>query len=138
MPVSRSAAERVAADRIELRGLRVIGTHGVLPEEHQRGQPFEVDVDIGADLAGAGRSDDLADTVDYGAVAAAVAAVVAGPHADLLERLAESIVEAVWAVGGPLAEEVAVTVRKLRPPVPLDLASSAVRIVRRRVDRSTW
>lgn len=138
MPVSRSAAEGVAADRIELRGLRVVGTHGALPEEHQRGQPFEVDVDIGADLAGAGRSDDLADTIDYGAVAAAVAAAVAGPHADLLERLAERIVDAVWAVGGPLAEEVTVTVRKLRPPVPLDLASSAVTIVRRRVDRSTW
>ncbi|MDQ2728881.1 MAG: dihydroneopterin aldolase [Actinomycetota bacterium] len=136
MPVSRSAAEPVAADRIELRGLRVIGTHGALPEEHQRGQPFEVDVDIGADLAGAGRSDDLADTIDYGVVAGAVAAAVDGPHATLLEHLAERVVDAVLAVAGPLAEEVTVTVRKLRPPVALDLASSAVTIVRRRADRS--
>ncbi|MDQ2725401.1 MAG: dihydroneopterin aldolase [Actinomycetota bacterium] len=135
--MSRSAAERVAADRIELRGLRVIGTHGTLPEERQRGQPFEVDLDIRADLASAGRSDDLADTIDYATVATAVAAAVAGPHADLLERLAERIVDAVWAVAGPLAEEVTVTVRKLRPPVALDLAASAVTIVRHRVDRST-
>lgn len=136
MPLSPSAAERVAADRIQLRGLRAVGTHGALPEEHERGQPFEVDLDIGADLAAAGRSDDLADTIDYGAVAAAVAAVMGGPHADLLEHLAERIAEAVLAVAGPLAEEVTVTVRKLRPPVALDLASSAVTIVRRPTDRS--
>ena len=68
-------------DRIELRGLRIVGTHGVLPEERQRSQPFEVDLDIVADLSRASASDDLEDTVDYGAVAAAVAAVVSGPHA---------------------------------------------------------
>ena len=44
-------------DHIELRGLRAVGTHGVLPEEHQRGQPFEVDLDVEVDLAAAGRSD---------------------------------------------------------------------------------
>ncbi len=55
-------------DRIELRGLRALGTHGVLPEEQERPQPFEVDLDLEVDLRRAGRSDDLADTVDYGAV----------------------------------------------------------------------
>jgi dihydroneopterin aldolase/2-amino-4-hydroxy-6-hydroxymethyldihydropteridine diphosphokinase len=127
----------VAGDRIELRGLRAVGTHGALPEERRRAQPFEVDLDIVADLAGAGSSDDLADTIDYGAVAGAVAAVLGGPHADLLEHLAERIVDAVWTAAGPLAEEVTVTVRKVRPPVPIDLASAAVRIVRRPVDRSS-
>ena len=46
-------------DRIELRGLRVLGTHGVLPEERERAQPFEVDLDIDADLRPAGVSDAL-------------------------------------------------------------------------------
>jgi dihydroneopterin aldolase len=119
-------------DRIGLRGLRVVGTHGVLPEEHQRAQPFEVDVDIAADLSAAGRSDDLADTIDYGAVTEAVAAVVVGDHADLLEHLAQRIVDATLAVAGPKAREVTVTVRKLRPPVPADLAVSEVSIRRGR------
>ncbi|MST34719.1 dihydroneopterin aldolase, partial [Acidimicrobiaceae bacterium USS-CC1] len=82
------------ADRIELRGLRVLGTHGVLPEERSRPQPFEIDLDVFADLRVAGRSDDLADTIDYGAVATAAAAAVEGPHADLLEHLAERVAEA--------------------------------------------
>jgi dihydroneopterin aldolase len=119
-------------DRIELRGLRVLGTHGVLVEERQRAQPFEVDVDIETSLEAAGRSDDLADTIDYGAVSLAVAAAVAGPHADLIEHLAARIVDAVFAAAGPRALAVGVTVRKLRPPVPVDLATAAVTITRPR------
>jgi dihydroneopterin aldolase/2-amino-4-hydroxy-6-hydroxymethyldihydropteridine diphosphokinase len=117
-------------DRIELRGLRAVGTHGVLPEERDRAQPFEVDVDIDADLRPAGSSDALGDTVDYGAVAGAAAGVVAGPHADLMEHLAERIAAAVLAAAGPRARSVTVTVRKLRPPVAVDMASAAVRITR--------
>ncbi|HEY3811318.1 MAG TPA: dihydroneopterin aldolase, partial [Acidimicrobiales bacterium] len=69
-------------DRILLRGLHLVGTHGVLPEERERAQPFEVDLDLAVDTRAAGRSDALADTVDYGAVAEAAAAVITGPHAD--------------------------------------------------------
>ena len=37
-------------DRIEIRGLRVLGVHGLLPEERDRPQPFEVDLDLVLDL----------------------------------------------------------------------------------------
>src|SRR5688500_134166 len=107
-------------DHIHLRGLRVTGTHGVLPEERARSQPFEVDVDIEADLSAAGASDDLADTVDYGAVVSAVAAVVRDESHRLLERLATRIAEEVLAVDDRI-EAVTVVVDKLRPPVPTDL-----------------
>jgi dihydroneopterin aldolase len=117
-------------DQIELRGLRVAGVHGALPEERTRAQPFEVDLDIVADLAGAGQSDTLADTVDYGAVTAAVAKVVSGERFQLLERLAERIAEVV--LEDPRAVSVTVAVRKLRPPVPVDLATAGVRITRDR------
>jgi dihydroneopterin aldolase len=102
----------------------------VLEAERRSAQPFEVDLDIDLDMAAAGRSDDLADTVDYGAISEAVAAVVAGPHADLMEHLAERIAAAVLACAGPRASSVTVTLRKLRPPVPVDLASAGVRITR--------
>ncbi len=57
-------------------GLRELGVHGVLPEEQSRPQPFEVDVELEVDLANAGQSDDLDDTVDYSAVSEAVSRVV--------------------------------------------------------------
>jgi dihydroneopterin aldolase len=118
----------VTSDRIELRGLRAVGTHGVLAEEQARAQPFEVDLDLDADLAVAGRSDDLADTVDYGALAERVARVVTAERHALLERLAERIAET--ALADARVRSVTVTVRKLRPPVPVDLASAGVRVVR--------
>jgi 7,8-dihydroneopterin aldolase/epimerase/oxygenase len=117
-------------DRIELRGLRILGTHGVLPEERERSQPFEVDLDLDVDLSKAGRSDALGDTIDYGAIAEAVAGVVGGTHSDLLENLAERIAGAALEAGAPLAAGVTVTVRKLRPPVPVDLASAGVTVRR--------
>ncbi|MGI8492171.1 MAG: dihydroneopterin aldolase [Acidimicrobiales bacterium] len=121
---------RSGADRIELKGLRVVGTHGALPEERDRAQPFEVDLLLVADLSAAAASDRLAETVDYGALCAAVERVLQGPHVELLEHLAARIVGEVLAVAAPLTTEVTVTVRKLRPPVPLDLASAAVTITR--------
>jgi dihydroneopterin aldolase len=121
---------RSESDRIELRGLRLLGTHGVLPEEKERAQPFEIDLDIDLDLTGAGRTDSLVDTVDYGAVAEAVAGVVGGPHSDLLENLAERIAGAALQAASPLASGVTVTVRKLRPPLPVDMASAGVTVRR--------
>jgi FolB domain-containing protein len=120
----------LAGDRIELRGLRVAGICGVLPEEQARTQPLEIDLDLEADLAPAGATDDLARTVDYGAVTEAVERVVAGERFALLERLAERVAEVVLAE--PLVEAVTVAVRKLRPPVPQHLATSGVRIRRER------
>lgn len=127
-----------ASDLIELRGLRALGCHGVLEEEKQRAQPFEVDLDLEVDLFSAGRSDAIGDTVDYGAVAEAVRDVVQGGHSDLLEHLADRIARATVAAadrtGGPAVRSVTVTVRKLRPPVAVDVASAGVRIRRRRED----
>jgi dihydroneopterin aldolase len=122
------------ADRIELRGLRALGRCGVLPEEVDRAQPLEVDLDLSLSLAAAGASDDLADTVDYGAVCAAVEATITAGHVNLLEHLVALLAEAVLAVDARIAG-VDVAVRKLRPPVPQHLASSGVRIHRQRSAR---
>ncbi|MFN8017086.1 MAG: dihydroneopterin aldolase [Acidimicrobiales bacterium] len=116
-------------DLIELRGLRFAAIVGALPEERDRVQPIEVDLDVEADLAPSGASDDLADTIDYGALCDAVAAVVSGGAPQLLEQLAEAIAAAVLDVDAR-ASAVTVAVRKLRPPVPHQLATSGVRIRR--------
>ncbi len=117
-------------DRIELRGLRLLGTHGALPAEETVAQPFEVDLEVFADLSGAGRSDQLAHTADYGALCEAVRTVIEGPHVALLERLAEKVARAVMLAGGPVVCGVGVAVRKLRPPVPFQLLSAGVSVYR--------
>ncbi len=118
-------------DRIEIADLRVMGVHGVLPEERQRSQPFSVDIVVLVDTGAAQQSDDLADTVDYGALAQAAADVVSGRSYRLLEALAGRLASALLIVD-PRIEAVEVTVRKLRPPLPLDVGSAGVRARRTR------
>jgi dihydroneopterin aldolase len=121
-----------SGDRIELRGLRASGVHGVLPEERTRAQPFELDLDLAVDLAPAAASDRLADTVDYGGIAQLAARVVteSAPH-DLLESLAGAVADAVLAVD-PRLDAVTVSLKKLRPPLAVDVGTVGVTITRGR------
>jgi dihydroneopterin aldolase len=118
-------------DRIEIRDLRVMGVHGVLPEERDRAQPFAVDIVAWVDMEQAQHSDDLADTVDYGALAQVAADVVGGRSYRLLEALAGRLAGALLIVD-PRIEAVEVAVRKLHPPLALDVASTGVRVRRAR------
>jgi len=118
-------------DRIEIRDLRVVGVHGVLPEERERAQPFSVDIVAWVDMVAAQRSDALADTVDYGALAQTAADVVGQRSFQLLEALAGRLAEALLITDSRL-EAVEVTVRKVRPPLALHVASTGVRVLRSR------
>ena len=118
------------ADLIELRGLRATGFCGALPEEQERRQPFQVDLDVEADLSAAAASDRLDDTIDYGALCATIQAVFDDERFVLLERLAARLIEVVMA--DPRVDAVTVSVTKLRPPVPHQLESSGVRLRRTR------
>lgn len=117
-------------DRIQLRGLVASGYCGALPEEQQRPQPLEVDIDLHLDLTAAAQSDALHDTVDYGALCAMVERVIVTERFTLLERLAERVAEV--SLADERATEVAVTVRKLRPPVSQQLATAGVHLERKR------
>ncbi len=120
----------VPGDRIEFRGLHVLAICGALPEERDRPQPLEMDLDVEADLGDAADSDRLEDTVDYARVVGAASRVAHGGRFVLLEHLALRIAEEVLAQPGVTG--VTVAVRKLRPPVPEQLASAGVRLTRRR------
>jgi dihydroneopterin aldolase len=111
---------------ISIVGVREMGTHGVLPEEQLWSQPFEVDLELEVDVTKASASDDLADTVDYGAVAEAVSRVVAEERFALLEKLAARIGEVCKS--DPRVQSATVTVRKLHPPVRALLDHVAVRV----------
>ncbi len=77
------------------------------------------------------RSDDLSDTVDYGALAQVAADVVAGLSYQLLEALAGRLADALLITDSRIVS-VEVTVRKLRPPLPLQVATTGVRVTRSR------
>ena len=122
----------MARDHIYINGLRLMALVGVLPHEREALQPLQVDVDLEVDLSEAGITDNLDDTANYGAISQAIAEVVRESTDILLERLAARIADRVLHFDH--VEVANVTLTKLRPPIPEDLVSSAVRIVRSRVD----
>ena len=102
-------------DQIRLTGIRATGKHGVLDFEHERAQTFVVDATLFLDLAAAGSSDDLNDTVDYGAIAKGIVAIIEGEHVDLIEKLANRIVGMI--LGFPAVCRTQVTVHKPNAPI---------------------
>jgi dihydroneopterin aldolase len=117
-------------DRIELRGLTVRGHHGVFSHERTDGQEFVVDVTVWIDLDRAAASDHLTDTLDYGALAARVADIVAGPARNLIETVAAEIADDV--MGDQRVHAVEVVVHKPQAPIPLAFNDIAVTIRRSR------
>jgi dihydroneopterin aldolase/2-amino-4-hydroxy-6-hydroxymethyldihydropteridine diphosphokinase len=119
-------------DKIEITGLRVMTLVGVLAHERESPQPLEFDIVLEGDLRDAGASDDLADTAHYGLVTERAAAIARESKDELLERLVHRIAED--ALTFDRVEAVEVVVRKLRPPIPEDVQTSAIRIRRTRAD----
>lgn len=112
-------------DRIELTGLRVRGHHGVFDHERRDGQDFLIDITVWLDLRPAAVSDDLADTVDYGALAQLAHQIVAGPPRDLIETVGAEIADRIMN-DDPRIAACEVTVHKPSAPIPLTFDDVAV------------
>lgn len=116
-------------DRIDLTGIEVFARHGVFDFEKERAQMFRVDLTLYLDLAPAGNSDDLADTVDYGAIASEVREVVGGESHQLIETVADRVARV--ALADDRVTRAVVTIHK--PDAPVDVALSDVSVT---IDRS--
>ncbi len=121
-------------DRISLTGLTVRGNHGVLDFERADGQDFVIDVELELDTRTAAASDALADTVHYGELAEALAAVVAGEPVNLLETLAEQLGRVCLA--DARVQAATVTVHKPQAPIALSFGDVAVTIRRQRAEHA--
>ena len=116
------------ADRIELRGLKVRGNHGVFDHERVDGQDFVVDITVWLDLRMAAASDELSDTLDYGTLAKRAADIVAGPPRNLIETVSAEIADDIMADERLHAVEVVVH----KPSAPIPLTFDDVAVVARR------
>lgn len=103
-------------DFIQLTGIRCYGYTGYLPEERFLGQWFEVDLRMGVDLAAAGQSDRIDDTLDYRSVIAAVKEIISTAKFDLVEKLAETIMAQVLAFDQ--VQQVELKLHKPAAPIP--------------------
>lgn len=117
-------------DAITLTGLRAFGYHGVFDFERRDGQEFVVDLVVALDMRPAAASDDVAHTVDYGALATGVVAIVTGEPLNLIETLAERI--AGFVLEHPLVAATTVTVHKPSAPITTAFQDVSVSVSRER------
>lgn len=122
-----------ARDRIIVERLAVFAHHGVLPEEQKNGQRFFVTLDCTVDLRDAGRSDDLADSVNYAELAGRAAAIAGSRRFFLIEALAEAIAEDALATFARI-ETISVRIDKPSAPIQALLDGVAVIVTRGRDD----
>ena len=119
------------SDRILLEGMIFEGTHGVHPEEQRTAQPFEVDVELALNLQPAGLADELSLTADYARVFEACRQVVESTRFNLIEALAEAIIEELLA-GFPVVDAVTVRIRKPKVDLGGPFRTAGIEIRRKR------
>jgi dihydroneopterin aldolase len=119
------------ADQIILKGIQFYGYHGVPDAEQETGHRYAVDLVLQTDIAAAAASDEVAETIDYGAVARDVLTLGTSRRFRLIETLADAI-SAQLLRSQPRIEAVTVRVQKLLPPIPGVVEYAAVEITRRR------
>jgi 7,8-dihydroneopterin aldolase/epimerase/oxygenase len=103
-------------DVIQLTGIRCYGYTGYLQEEQILGQWFEVDLRMAVDLAPAGKSDTIDDTLDYRSVIAAVKEIISTARFALVEKLAEKIITTV--LDFDKVQQVELKLHKPAAPIP--------------------
>lgn len=116
-------------DLIMLRGVALQALIGVYDWERTAPRPLTVDLALGVDLAPAGDSDAVADTVDYAAVTALLETVCAAEQPQLLEALAARLVRALLETFQTVQ---AVTLTVHKPGILPQVQDVAIRIYRER------
>lgn len=119
-------------DRIFIRDLEVCCIIGTMPHERVQGQKVVLNIELECDLRPAGRSDELADTVDYCGIRDELQAALGVSQDQLIERLAQRAAT-ICLAHAPVS---AVTITLDKPGALTGARSVAVRIRRERESRS--
>lgn len=115
-------------DSIGIHDLRVQTRVGVTDEERASYRPVMINIWLGTDIRAAGRSDELADTIDYSTVLRRVSEMVGSGEFGLIEHIAERVASLLLQEIG--ADSVKVEIIKERPPVEQDVRAVSVTIER--------
>ncbi len=88
-------ARTTISDRLSVRSMVCMCRIGVTEEERSRPQKLEIDLDLYSDLEAAGRSGDVAQTIDYLDVTSEVRAHLESTTFHLIEAAARTILDRV-------------------------------------------
>jgi len=113
-------------DVIELRDLRCEVIVGLLDHERENVQPIAMDIDIRRSFERAAQSDDVTNTTNYALIISMAQQIATDGKFLLLETLVTRVAQAILDFD-PEVDAATVAVRKLKPPVPENIATVGVR-----------
>ncbi|NBW73318.1 MAG: dihydroneopterin aldolase [Microbacteriaceae bacterium] len=113
-------------------GLRVFAHHGVFDFERQNGQDFYIDASVWIDGDPAAFSDDLTKTVHYGDLAKGLVELTKNEPVDLLETLAQRLLDYSFNFGGGIVKKAKITVHKPNAPIPYEFQDVTVTVKAKR------
>ncbi len=113
-------------DKIHIVGLEIDALIGTLPQERTAKQPLVFELHLGCDASKAGKTDALADAVNYREVEETLIGMVENSSFLLLEALAESAAQLCLSIPGVRS----VNVRIAKPRAALRRESISVEIER--------
>lgn len=127
--VQKKMREREKMDVIKIKNLKVFAHHGVFAEETRDGQDFFVNAELYLDCRMAGKSDRLADSVDYGMVCHFMTEFLQQNTYKLIEGAAEQLAEALLlSISGLF--QVKIELCKPHAPIGLPFENVSVAIER--------
>jgi dihydroneopterin aldolase len=118
--------------KITITGLRVFAHHGVFDFERQNGQDFYIDASIWVDGDKAAFSDDLNHTAHYGDLAKGLVELTKNNPVDLLETLAQRLLDYVLNFGGGKVLKAKITVHKPGAPIPYEFEDVSITVKAKR------
>ena len=114
--------------KITITGLRVFAHHGVFDFERQNGQDFYIDASIWVDGDKAAFSDDLNHTAHYGDLAKGLVELTKNNPVDLLETLAQRLLDYALNFGGGKVLKAKITVHKPGAPIPYEFEDVSITV----------
>jgi len=117
--------------KINIKNLEVFAKHGLFPEEKTLGQTFLISAALYVDLRSAGKTDDLAKTIDYGEICSSVKAFVEGCTFSLIETVAERLAEKLL-IENPALQKIWLELKKPSVPIAMHLETVSVEMERSR------
>lgn len=115
---------------ILLQGLRFYAYHGVGAQETRVGNEFIIDLRLQTDWSHAAESDEVADTVNYADIFAAIKDEMTQPS-KLLEHVAHRIANRLFK-DFPAIEALELKLLKRNPPMGADIEACGVELKKRR------
>lgn len=120
--------------KISITGLRVFAHHGVFDFERQNGQDFYIDASIWVDGDKAAFSDDLNHTAHYGDLAKGLVELTKNNPVDLLETLAQRLLDYALNFCGGKVLKAKITVHKPGAPIPYEFDDVSITVKAKRPD----